>query len=309
MKIFVTGGAGFIGKHLIKSLLKNHEILVYDNLSNSSKSGMFDLIKNGVKFVHGDILDYDLLKKSSKNYDTIIHLAAKIDVDESIRFPRQINDVNVTGTINTLSACVENNIQNFIASSSAAVFGNPTELPLTEKSLTYPISPYGASKLSMENYLQAFSQSYDMNCVSLRFFNIYGPCQSNVYAGVITKFIQMLVKDKPITIFGDGLNTRDFVAVDDIVTCIEKTINKIHGKKGNCYNIGSGNHITINELAKLLISISGKNIPIIHEDIKKGDITHSQTSISLAQSELEYSPKIPLKNGLTHLYEYFTKNI
>lgn len=302
MKIFVTGGAGFIGRHLVASLLKsNNEVTIYDNFKNSTKNKISHLIKNGAILIKGDVTDYKALSKHLKGFDLAIHLAAEIDVQESIKFPECVHHVNVTGTVNLLRSCVEQKVTNIIAASSAAVFGNPKDLPLSENSPTIPISPYGASKLAIESYMQAFSHAYDLNCITLRFFNAYGNGQSNAYAGVITKFMEKIANNKPLVIFGDGTNTRDFVSIDDVVQSIQNAITKINGKKGNFYNIGSGKFTTLNDLANLMISISGKNLPIEHKEQKKGDIPHSQTSIWLAQREIDYMPKVMLKEGLERL--------
>jgi len=302
MKVFVTGGAGFIGNHLVDSLLKaGNKVTIYDNLKNSSESKISHLLKNGASFVKGDVTDYQTLSNAIADFDLVVHLAAEIDVQESIKFPERIHHVNVTGTVNLLRSCVEQKVRNVVAASSAAVFGNPKDLPLSENSQTIPISPYGASKLAIEHYMQAFSNSYDLNCMTLRFFNVYGKGQSGPYASVITKFMEKIADNKPLVIFGDGSNTRDFVSVYDVVQSIQNAITKIDGKKGNAYNIGSGKYTTIEDLAKLMISISGKPLSIEHKQPKKGDIQHSQTSIWLAQRDLGYSPKTQLKEGLEML--------
>ena len=301
MKVFVTGGAGFIGSSLVASLLKENKVMIYDNLKNSSKEKISHLLKNGASFVKGDVTDYKSLSKAITGFDLVVHLAAETDVQESIQFPEHTNQVNVKGTVNLLQACVERKISNIISASSAAVYGNPKDLPLSENSQTTPISPYGASKLAMEHYMQAFSHSYNLNCISLRFFNVYGKGHSDNYAGVITKFMERIAKNKPLEIFGDGSNTRDFVSVQDVIQSIQNSIAKIDGKKGNFYNIGSGKYTTIEDLAKLMISISGKSLLIEYKKPQKSDIHHSQTSIWLAQRELEYNPKITLKEGLEML--------
>ena len=302
MKVFVTGGAGFIGSHLVASLLKeNNQVMIYDNLKNSSKDKISHLLKNGALFVKGNIIDYKTISKSMTDFDCVVHLAGETDVQESIKFPERTNQVNVTGTVNVLRACVEQDVSNVIAASSAAVFGNPKDLPLSENSQTAPISPYGASKIAIENYMKAFSHSYDLNCITLRFFNVFGENHSNDYAGVITKFMERIAKNKSLEIFGDGSNTRDFVYVEDVIQSILGAIAKVDGKKGNFYNIGSGKYITIKDLAKLMISISGKSLSIECKKPRKGDIQHSQTSIWLAQRELGYNPKITLKEGLERL--------
>lgn len=302
MKIFVTGGNGFIGKYTVKGLLNaGNKVAIYDNLKNSSKSDANSLIRSGAKFIKGDILDYRLLSRSINDFDVVVHLAGQTDVQESIKNPEITHAVNVTGTMNLLRACMKNNVKNIVAASSAAVYGEPSKQPISEDSLTNPISPYGASKLSMEYYLKSFSNCYNLNCISLRFFNVYGEGQTDAYAGVITKFMKSIQNNKPLIVFGDGKNTRDFVSVKDVVDAIQLSIKKINGKKGDVYNIGSGKHITIKELAKAMISISGKSLSIKHILAKKGDIRKSQPAIGRARKELRYNPKIDLKYGLEEL--------
>ena len=302
MKILVTGGAGFVGRHLVNSFLdKNHTVTIFDNLSNSNMSKVSNILKNGASFVKGDITDYTSILKHTRNVDFIIHLAAKINVNESVMFPELTHAVNVTGTLNLLRACIKNNVRHVIAASSAAVYGNSVKLPLSENSQTVPISPYGASKLAIEHYLQAFSNSYGINSISLRFFNIYGMGQSMAYAGVIEKFMERIQKNKPLVIYGDGKNTRDFISINDITRAVHFAMKKIADKKGNIYNIATSKSISINELAKLMLSISGKKLAIVHKNHKKGDIKHSQASIGLAKKELGYTPKVLLREGLENL--------
>lgn len=304
MKIFVSGGAGFIGRNLVHSLLRDgNSVTIYDNFSNSTEDKISHLLQSGASVVKGDVTDYQNLLKSLNSFDFAIHLAAKISVEESIKSPELVNEVNVTGTINLLRACVAQKVRNIITASSAAVFGHKKDLPVSENSHLEPISPYGASKLSMEHYVQAFANTYDLNCVTLRFFNVYGNGQSDAYAGVITKFMKNITENKPPVIFGDGSNTRDFVWIEDVISSIRKAMEKIDNKKGICYNIASGKHVSINELAKLMLSVSGKKLDIQYKPPRKGDIYHSWTTISLAQKELGFSPKVGLKEGLGKLLE------
>lgn len=302
MKIFVTGGAGFIGRHLVRSLLKsNHEVSIFENFTNSNINEIQDIVNDGTKIIKGDLNNFKLLKKSLRNIDVVIHLAAKIDILESIKHPELSHKINVIGSMNLLKACVETNVSGFIGASSAAIYGNPKKLPVKENSTPNPVSPYGAEKLAMENYITAFSNIYDLNSVSLRFFNVYGANQSNAYAGVITKFINQIRKNQPLTIFGNGENTRDYIHVDDLVDGIIKSISKIQGKKGEVYNLASGKSISVKDLAELMVSVSKKDLDLHYTDPRDGDLLHSAASIKLAKDELEFQPKISLEKGLSNL--------
>lgn len=302
MKFFITGGAGFIGFHLVRALLHlGKKITIYDNFSNSSKDKISTLIQKEVNLIEGDILDYSKLSESMKDHDIIIHLAAQIDVDESIKNPDYTKKVNVDGTINILNSCKKNKIKNFIAISSAAVYGNSNDLPLKETSYLKPISPYGQSKLDMEKEIKIFSKNNDLNSIILRIFNVFGKGQTDAYAGVITKFCNNIKNNKPLIIFGDGTFSRDFIHVLDVVQAIINASNKIDGKKGKVYNISSETKTSVQELAELILLISGKNLEINHLPSKTGDIPHSLASSELAKKELDFIPKISLKEGLENL--------
>jgi len=300
MQILVTGGAGFIGNHLVQSL-SDHDVTIFDNFSNSSISEISHLEKNNVKIIKGDITKLKSLESSLNYFDIVIHLAAQINVDVSVSNPDYNNKVNVIGTKNLLDFCVKKNIKNFITASSAAVFGESTDLPLTEKSPLVPISPYGESKVSMEKLVKEYAEKFDMNCIVLRFFNIYGLGQSDEYAGVISKFIKQIHKNDDLIIFGDGKQTRDFLSIHDLIVAINSATKNIKGKRGLCINIGSGKSISINELANLMISLSKKSLKIKYEPRKKGDINHSSTLITCAQNELNFIPKISLEDGIQTL--------
>ena len=296
MKIIITGGAGFIGKHLVNYLLdKGNVITIFDNFSNSEENSMGYFIKNGVKVINGDIRKFEEILKETENQDILIHLAAKISVSESILNPSETFEVNVDGTKNVLEACKRSNIKKVIIASSAAVYGESIpKIKLKENTKTNPISPYGKSKLVMEQEIR----KNNINCIILRFFNIFGIGQTPEYAGVITKFIEMISTNKPLKIFGDGMQTRDFVSINNVVESIYDAIK--NGKNGT-YNIASGKAITINELAEFMISLSRKDLEIHHISEKHGDIRYSEADISLAKSEIKYVPKLGLNEIKTLL--------
>jgi len=300
MKVLVTGGAGFIGKHLVKSLLeKGYLVTIFDNFSNSTKDSLSSLVDMGAKVIQGDITKPLEVLDAVKDQDVMIHLAAKISVSESVINPSETFRVNVDGTRNVLAACKKNNVKKLIAASSAAVYGEGTQdVKLTEESETNPISPYGESKMQMEQEIRDFASKYDVNCIILRFFNIYGVGQSDEYAGVITKFIKKILANKSLEIFGNGEQTRDFVSIKDVINSIH---NAILCNKSGTYNIASGKATTIKNLAEQMISLYEKKLDIQYTTAKKGGIKYSQADISLARNSLRYSPKVKLEEVVREL--------
>ena len=285
MRVFVTGGAGFIGIHLCKKLALLHKVTVYDNFSSSSQEN-FPAMKN-VTLIVGDILDNSKLLDSMKNHEIVIHLAAKIDVIESINNPDNTFQTNVQGTQNVLDSCDFHNISKIIVTSSAAIYQN-SDKPVNETSITKSLSPYGQSKLDMEKIIIQSKINYSI----LRLFNVYGNGQTT---GVITNFKKNILENKPLTIFGDGKAVRDFIHIDDVIDAIILSIKPISG----IYNIASGNGTSISDLAKLLIQLSGKNPEIIYKSARDGEIIYSVANITKSQKELGFYPKISLDVGLS----------
>lgn len=301
----MTGGAGFIGRHVVKKILKDHTVTIFDNFSNSSRDKILSLEECGVKVVKGDITNQNEIDNATKDTDVVIHLAAKISVSESVKNPAETFRVNVEGTRNVLAACEKNHIKRLVVASSAAVYGEGSiGVKLTEESETNPISPYGESKLKMEEMIKEFVLNHDISCVILRFFNIYGIGQSDEYAGVITKFIKRITQNKPLEIFGEGIQTRDFIAIEDVVDAIDTSITN---DNSGTYNIASGKAITIKELAEQMILLSGKKLGIQYLPEKNEDIKYSQADITMAKNHLAYSPKFELKEGIQELINNFNK--
>ena len=300
MKILITGGMGFIGLHLVDYLLKKgNKIIVLDNFSNSNKNLIKKIQNKNLRIIEGDIRKIDDIVNSMENQEVVIHLAAKISVNESIENPNETFDVNVNGTKNILEACKKNNIKKLIVASSAAVYGeNTSQIKLKEISKTNPISPYGESKMQMEQNVKKFALKHDIDYIILRFFNIYGIGQSLEYAGVITKFIKKIIKKESLQIFGNGSQTRDFVAIYDVIQSIH---NASAYDKSGIFNIASGKIVTIKELAEQMISLSGEKLEIKFLTEKQGDIKHSEADISMAKNQIIYSPKFELKEGIKEL--------
>ena len=294
MKVLITGGAGFIGKHLVKNILKNNfQVTIFDNFSNSDRESILDLIKMGAKIIDGDITNIQEISDAIKDHEIIVHLAALISVEESIKNPSKTFHINIEGTKNVLEACKKNNIKKIVVASSSAVYGEcELDFKLSEETKLEPISPYGKSKAKMEQEIIKFVSEYKMNYVILRFFNIFGLGQSSEYAGVITKFIDRIKKNESLEIFGNGMQTRDFISILDVVNAINNTISS---KSNGIYNIGSGKIITIKELAEKMILWSGKKLEIKFLPSKKGDIMFSQADIHLSKKELKYVPKFGLE--------------
>ena len=287
MRIFVTGGAGFIGTQLCKKLSLIHKVTVYDNFSNSNKKN-FPILKN-LTLIVGDILDNSKLVNSMKNHDIVIHLAAKTDVIDSINNPENTFQTNVQGTQNIIDSCKSHNISKIIVTSSASVYQS-SDKSISETNTTKPSSPYGQSKLSMEKITTESKINYSI----LRLFNVYGTGQSS---GVIAKFKKNISENIPITIFGDGEAIRDFIHIDDIVDGIILSMKSASG----IYNIASGNGTSITDLAKLLIELFGKNSKIVYQPARKGEIIYSVSDITKSQNELGFNPKIVLNDGLKTL--------
>jgi len=306
--IAVTGGAGFIGSHVAQELAKRgYQVIIIDDLSTGRKENIEELIGEvrEVQFVQGSITDLLLLKKLFQGADCVFHLAAIPSVPRSLENPLACHEVNITGILNVLLAAKDNGVKKVIYASSSSVYGDTPTLPKTEDMLPTPQSPYAVTKLCGEYYCQVFEQVYDLPTVCLRYFNVYGPRQDpdSEYAAVIPKFIRRALDGKPPIIFGDGEQTRDFTYVKDAV---QATILAAETKVTGVYNVGSGNRVTINELAKLILSLIGSHFEPIHQEPRAGDIRHSLADISKIKA-LGYNPNYSLREGLKETISYWLR--
>jgi UDP-glucose 4-epimerase len=300
LKVLVTGGAGFIGSHVVDRLAnEGNEIRVLDDLSTGKLDNIQGHLSSGeVELVRGDIRDASIVNKSLEGVNVVIHLAALVSVPLSVENPNLTFDINLLGTLNLLRSSIQKHIDRFVFISSCAVCGEPVSLPVTEQARTNPISPYAESKLIGERYCLGFSDRQLLQSVVLRFFNVYGPRQGmNDYSGVITRFIDRCRQKLPLTIYGDGSQTRDFVNVKDVAEAILAST-KSSKAEGEVFNIGSGKPTTINELAQAILELTGADSKIQYEKPRAGDIKDSYADITKAKNFLSYEPKVSLRDGL-----------
>ena len=308
--VLITGGAGFIGSHLVDRLMADGlDVAILDNFY----SGRIDNIrlylgKRNFKLIKGDVRKKDDLNRALKNVEYVFHLAAIVDVETSIKNPMFVNDVNVNGTLSILEQCLKFNVDKFIFASSCAVYGEPVYLPIDEEHPTKPVSPYGVTKLAAENYCRAFYKLYGLKTVCLRLFNVYGLRQSTGnYAGVIVKFIERLKNGQPPVIFGDGEQTRDFIHVKDVVEALINASKNEHCA-GETFNIGSGVETSVGQLAKKLINIFGLQVKPVYSNPKAGDIKRSCANIDKAKRILRFKTTVPLDFGLNMLVRELALN-
>ncbi len=295
--ILVTGGAGFVGSHIVDKLSPENKVTVLDNLSSGSLSNL-EKSKDRITFVKGDTLDKELLRNMVGEVEYIFHLAANVGNIKSIEDPYLDMDVNIKGMLNLLEACWNSNIKKLVYSSSGAIFGEARYLPVDEEHPLNPESPYAVSKLAAEKYCFAYWKVHGVPTVSLRYFNIYGPRQGrSEYANVISIFINRIKEGKPLTVFGDGKQTRDFIFVEDVVAANLLAATQ-PAAVGEIFNIGTGIGSSLEELIGILDQVSGKENPVIHADPRAGEVIHSRANIGKARKMLGYSPKTTFKEGL-----------
>jgi nucleoside-diphosphate-sugar epimerase len=311
-RFLVTGGAGFIGSHIVEALVeRGNRVRILDNFSTGKEENLGNITQqhnNPIEIIKGDLRNEDVVKEAIEGIDYVFHLAALPSVSRSVEDPVGCSEINIIGTLNVLNASKNSNVKRVVYSSSSSAYGDSPELPKKETMEANPLSPYAVSKLAGETYCRVFTNIYGLETVSLRYFNVFGPRQDpdSEYAAVIPKFIKMMIKHSQPTIFGDGEQTRDFTYVRNVVDANLRAM-ETKGVEGEVFNIACGEKITINQLIKELGMILDNHVKPLYFEARKGDIKDSLADVSKAKEVLGYDPEIRLKEGLESTIRYFSK--
>ncbi|MGH9891824.1 MAG: SDR family oxidoreductase, partial [bacterium] len=295
----VTGGAGFIGSHIVEGLVAGgRKVRVIDDFITGRRENLNGLLEK-IELVQGDILDLDLVKKAVEGVEVVFHQAALRSVPLSVDNPLATNEVNTQGTLNVLVASRDAGVGRVVYASSSSVYGDSPQLPKREEHATAPISPYAVSKLAGEHYCSVFTKVYGLETVSLRYFNVFGPRQdpNSQYAAVIPKFISRALQGEPLEVHGDGLQSRDFTYIDNVV---QANISAAATKQGigEAFNVASGEAYSLLDLISALSKIIGRDLPRQHTPSRKGDVRHTLADTAKARRLLGYDPRIAFEQGL-----------
>ena len=308
----VTGGAGFIGSALVRGLIAEgaSRVVVVDSLLTGHKRNL-DGVSGPVDFQQVDIRDYDALAKAMAGAEVVFHEAAIPSVPRSIHEPVPSHDVNVNGTFNVLRAAAESGVRRVIYAASSSVYGDTPVLPKVETMQANPRSPYAAQKLMGEYYMSVWQSCFGVETISLRYFNVFGPRQdpSSPYSGVLSLFITSILERRAPTIFGDGLTSRDFTYVDDVVALNLRAANAPSSACGRVYNGGNGGRVTLNEAWEALQRIEGVSIPANYGPAREGDVKDSQADTTLAVQHLGHAPRFTFEEGLRETLEWYRSNL
>ena len=308
----VTGGAGFIGSHLVRALVaQNVAVRVLDNLSSGSAVSLEGLGKK-IELVEGDVRNAIACANACRGMDVVFHLAALVSVPQSVADPIQSDAINSGGTLNLLIAARDRQVKRFVFSSSAAVYGNTDVIPTGEDVLPDPLSPYGAQKLSSEHYARLFAHLYGLETVCLRYFNVYGPGQNphSAYAAAVPRFLTGLLAGNAPVVFGDGEQTRDFCAVADVVAANLLAATSPRPEAiGGVFNVAGGRRVSVNTLLDHMRDVTGISLPTQYAPARAGDIRHSGADIGRACAVLDFKPRVDLPAGLRDAAVFYKKGL
>ncbi len=301
----VTGGAGFIGSHLVEALLeRGHRVRVLDNFSTGDPSNL-ERVRQDIEVLEGDVIDFETTRRAVRGVEVVFHQAALASVPRSIADPLATHAACVTGTLQLLQSAREAGVRRVVYAASSSAYGASTKLPKSESDPTLPLSPYAAAKLAAEHYCAAFSEVYGLETVRLRYFNIYGPRQTpdSPYAAVIPLFMQAMLAGRSPFVNGDGQQSRDFTFVEDAVQA-NLLAAETPGISGRVYNIACGRRTSLLELVEKINVLLGTSILPSYRDPRPGDVRHSQADIARAQCELGFQPRTDIDRGLRRCLEY-----
>ncbi|WP_336035088.1 NAD-dependent epimerase/dehydratase family protein [Halobacterium yunchengense] len=295
--VLVTGGAGFVGSHLADALAGGCDVRVLDDLSTGSRRNVPD----AATVLEGDVRDPADVAEAMAGVDVVFHEAGLVSVPASVEAPVRSHEANVAGTLHVLEAARREDAR-VVAASSVAVYGDPVDVPVHEGDPKRPTSPYGVDKLALDHYVRRYHDLYGLETVALRYFNVYGPRQAGgEYSGVVSTFLEQAQSGQPLTVHGDGDQTRDFVHVSDVVAANLAAATTDH--VGRAYNVGTGDSISVSDLADLVVDVTDSASDVVHTDPRQGDVGRSEADPSRARRQLGFEARVGLESGLRDLVE------
>ena len=307
-RYLVTGGAGFIGSHLVEELLKRGEqVRVLDNFSTGKRKNLEPFL-DSIQLIEGDLRSQHTVREAVSGVECIFHEGALPSVPRSVQDPITSDQVNVGGTLNILDAAREEGAKRVVFASSSSVYGANEEVPKREDMIPEPVSPYAVTKLSGEKYCHVFSHTYGLETVSLRYFNVFGPRMdpNSAYAAFISAFVVGMLEGRPLVVHGDGRNSRDFTHITNVVEANMRAV-EAEGVSGEAFNVGCGESMSLNEVIDHLRELTGRQGEITYGPPRPGDVLCSQADISLARDRLGYKPLVPVREGLERAVLWYRK--
>ena len=302
----VTGGAGFIGSHLVRGLLaEGHSVRVFDNYSSGKRENLYE-VADRIDLFEGDLRYPEEILRACRGMELIFHQAAIPSVPRSVENPGESHDTNITGTFNLLQAAVQQKCRRLIYAASSSAYGDLKESPKHERMVPQPLSPYAVQKLTGELYCRTFYECWRLETISLRYFNVFGPRQDpeSDYAAAIPAFVTAILSGQPPTVYGDGDQTRDFTYVDNVVHG-NLLAAKMPKAQGQVVNLACGERISVNEVILTISEFLGRGIRPVHKKARPGDVRHSTADIRLATKLLGFKPKVSFPEGLSRAIDYY----